>query len=109
MALAHTLPPSVMIDILWEALDSNRKMYIRAACNPTNITTLTPEKMSVAEINYPYRHVHLLQNTENRFSFMSIYHAVEEGPALDPSMFFLLTQSVIPHKTYHVLVQPAVL
>lgn len=96
MALAHTLPPSVMIDIPWEALDSNRKMYIRAVCNPTNITTLTPEKMSVAEINYLYRHIHLLQNTEDRFSFMSIYHAVGEGPVLDPSMFFPYSISYPP-------------
>ena len=87
MTLERSLPPSVTIEVPWEALDSNREMHIRASCNPTDITTLTPEKMSVAEANYFYRHILSLQNTQDPFSFTPIYYAAEDGPALESGTF----------------------
>jgi hypothetical protein len=77
--LEHALPLSASTEVLWEALDASKKMYIRATCNPADLTTMTPEKMSATKAYHFYSHILSLQDTLDAFAFNPIYEAAEEA------------------------------
>lgn len=83
----HALPPSVNQEIPWDALDSMRKAYIPASCNPPDMTTMIPEKMSPAEACHLYGYILSLQNTSKSFVFTPIYYSVEDEVVYDSGEF----------------------
>lgn len=72
------LPPLVDVEIPWHDLDATRKSYIPSICNLNGMSTINPNKMSVAEAYHLYEHIISLQDTPTPFAFTSIYQVPEE-------------------------------
>ena len=94
------LPPLVDVEIPWHDLDATRKSYIPSVCNLNGMSTINPNKMSVAEAYHLYEHIISLQDTPTPFAFTSIYQVPEEEivseiGALSPIFKFILTDSNI--------------
>jgi len=72
------LPPLVDVEIPWHDLDATRKSYIPSVCNLNGMSTINPNKMSVAEAYHLYEHIISLQDTPTPFAFTPIYQVPEE-------------------------------
>jgi hypothetical protein len=93
------LPPSVSAEIPWDHLDISRKSYVPSICNPDGMSTMNPDKMSVAEAYHFYGHIVSLQDTLNPFVFMPIYHVPEEIiPEIGTSL--LISSQIVIHTPF---------
>jgi hypothetical protein len=72
------LLPLVNVEIPWHDLDATRKSYIPSICNLNGMSTINPNKMSVAEVYHLYEHIISLQDTPTPFAFTLIYQVPDE-------------------------------